>query len=372
MSALIEVKGLSKSFGNLKVLENIDFSVNKGERIAIIGGSGCGKSVFLRSIELLEHPDSGQIFIDGDEITAKGANVPEIRKKIGMVYQNFNLFSHMNVMDNLCLAPVKLKKMTRSEAEEQAYYWLSQIGLTSKADSMTTSLSGGQKQRITICRALMMDPKVILFDEPTSALDPTMVGEVLAMIRMLGKRNLTMIIVTHEMEFAKNVASRVCFFADKGIYEEGTPEEIFNHPKKDKTIAFIHKMKFFHYDIESKDYDLMEFHGGISLFGEKYNIKSTLIWRLQLCAEELVNAFLEKSFSKIEKADISVDISYSDDGTTSLFLKCGGVAYNPFEENADSPFDDKLGILIVKKIAKKFSYSFEQSINTVSIDFTDN
>ena len=369
MSALIEVKGLSKSFGNLQVLENVDFTVNKGDRIAIIGGSGCGKSVFLRSIELLEQPDRGQIYIDGEEITAKGAKVPDIRRKLGMVYQNFNLFSHMDVMDNLCLAPVKLKKIPRAEAEEQAYYWLSQIGLTSKAHSETTSLSGGQKQRIAICRALMMDPKVILFDEPTSALDPTMVGEVLAMIRMLGKRDLTMIIVTHEMKFAKDVANRVCFFADKGIYEEGTPEEIFDHPRREKTIAFIQRMKFFRYEVSSKDFDLLEFHGGLSLFGEKYNIDSKLIWRLQLCCEELIYRFLEKSFPNGEKADILTEVSYADNGSISLKISCSGREYNPFGENTDSPDEDALGIIIVKKVSKEFLYSFEDNRNAVSVTF---
>ena len=369
MSALIEVKGLTKSFGNLKVLENVDFIVNKGERIAIIGGSGCGKSVFLRSIELLEQPDRGQIYIDGEEITAKGANVPEIRRKLGMVYQNFNLFSHMDVMDNLCLAPVKLKKISRAEAEEQAYHWLSQIGLTSKAHSMTTSLSGGQKQRIAICRALMMDPKVILFDEPTSALDPTMVGEVLAMIRMLGKRDLTMIIVTHEMKFARDVANRVCFFADGGIYEEGTPEEIFDHPKKEKTIAFIQRMKFFRYEVTSKDFDLLEFHGGLSLFGEKYNIDGKLIWRLQLCCEELIYSFLEHSFQGGEKADILTEVSYADNGSICLKISCGGKAYNPFEEDTGPEDEEMLGIVIVKRVSKEFIYTFENNRNIINVIF---
>ena len=167
--SLIDVKNLSKSFGKLQVLQNVNLSVEEGERIAIIGGSGCGKSVFLRSLELLEVPDSGQVFIDGDEITAKRADVNKIRRKMGMVYQKFYLFSHMNVMDNLCLAPVKLLGMSRQDAESQALDWLARVGLTSKAHSMPANLSGGQQQRIAICRSLMMNPKVLLFDEPTSA-----------------------------------------------------------------------------------------------------------------------------------------------------------------------------------------------------------
>ncbi|MBR0094401.1 MAG: amino acid ABC transporter ATP-binding protein, partial [Synergistaceae bacterium] len=206
--SLIEVKNLCKSFGNLKVLNDVNLSIDEGERIAIIGGSGCGKSVFLRSLELLETPDSGKIFIDGEEITARRASVNQIRRKMGMVYQKFYLFSHLDVLENLCLAPVKLLGMSRAEAEANAVEWLKKVGLASKIHSMPENLSGGQQQRIAICRSLMMSPKVLLFDEPTSALDPTMVGEVLAMIRMLAKQNMTMIIVTHEKNFAREVASR--------------------------------------------------------------------------------------------------------------------------------------------------------------------
>ena len=213
--SLIEVKGLRKSFGRLEVLKGVDLTVEQGERIAIIGGSGCGKSVFLRSLCLLEKPDAGQVFIDGKEITAaKGGQVDEIRRSMGMVFQKFHLFSEMDVMDNLCLAPTRIMKMSRDAAEQKAMELLAQVGLASRAHAWPTVLSGGQQQRIAICRCLMMEPKVMLFDEPTSALDPTMVGEVLAVIRMLAKRDLSMLIVTHEMNFAREVASRVLFFAD--------------------------------------------------------------------------------------------------------------------------------------------------------------
>ena len=234
--SLIEVKGLTKSFGSLEVLKGVDLSVEQGERVAIIGGSGCGKSVFLRSLALLEKPDAGQIFIDGREITAKGADVDEIRRSMGMVFQKFHLFSEMNVMDNLCLAPVRLLKMPREEAEKKALALLARVGLEDRANSWPTVLSGGQQQRIAICRCLMMEPKVLLFDEPTSALDPTMVGEVLAVIRMLAKRDMSMLIVTHEMNFAREVANRVLFFADGGIYEQGTPEELFDNPQRERPL----------------------------------------------------------------------------------------------------------------------------------------
>ncbi|MBQ7645903.1 MAG: amino acid ABC transporter ATP-binding protein, partial [Clostridia bacterium] len=210
---VIEVKNLSKSFGKLKVLENVDLEVKKGEKIVILGGSGCGKSVFLRSLEMLEKPDSGTVSIMGEEITAKGAKIDVIRRKMGMVYQNFNLFSHMTVMENLCAAPCRLLKMPKNEAAEKANELLRTVGLSGKENAMPDTLSGGQKQRIAIARCLMMDPEILLFDEPTSALDPTMVGEVLATIRMLSMRGLTMIIVTHEMDFAKEIADRILFFA---------------------------------------------------------------------------------------------------------------------------------------------------------------
>ena len=370
--SLIEVKNLCKSFGSLEVLHDVNLSVDEGERIAIIGGSGCGKSVFLRSLELLETPDSGQIFIDGEEITAKRANINQIRRKMGMVYQKFYLFSHLNVLENLCLAPVKLLGMPRSEAENNALEWLRRVGLSSKVHAMPANLSGGQQQRIAICRSLMMKPKVLLFDEPTSALDPTMVGEVLAMIRMLAKQNLTMLIVTHEMNFAREVASRVLFFADKGIYEQGTPEEIFDAPKNEKTIAFIRKLKFFVYEIKSRSFDLLEMQGGIHSFTEKYGINSKLSYRLELCSEELVYEMLEGCYNKKSNdVNISLEILYSEANSSVKFsLTSAGEKFNPFDDTSKILDDDNvhLGIAILKKVAKdKIFYTFSEGINKIEI-----
>lgn len=221
--SMLRIENLSKSFSSLKVLQNVSLTVEQGERIALIGRSGCGKSVFLRSIELLEKPDSGRIFIGDDEITAIGANVDAIRSKMGMVYQGFHLFEHMDVLENITLAPTRLRGISKQAAEEKALELLRIVGLESKKNAMPATLSGGQKQRIAICRCLAMEPKVMLFDEPTSALDPTMVGEVLATIRMLAKRDMTMLIVTHEMSFAREVATRVLYFDECGIYEQGAP-----------------------------------------------------------------------------------------------------------------------------------------------------
>ena len=357
----IEVKNLCKSFGSLNVLHDVNLSVNEGEHIAIIGGSGCGKSVFLRSLELLEVPDSGQVFIDGEEITARGADVNRIRRKMGMVYQKFYLFSHMNVMENLCIAPVKLLGMSKSEAESKALDWLSKVGLTSKAHSMPSVLSGGQQQRIAICRSLMMNPKVLLFDEPTSALDPTMVGEVLAMIRMLAKHNITMLVVTHEMKFAREFADRVLFFADGGIYEQGSPDKIFNSPEREKTIAFINRLKYFHFEITDKNFDLLAMHGGIHDFADKYGIDSGLSYRLQLCSEELVYEILSGSYSNHDSSiDIKINISYSEsDSTTIMNFTSTGTKFNPFDESLSNDDDIHMGVEMLRKIAKSIDYKYD-------------
>ena len=368
--SLIQVKNLCKSFGSLSVLQGVNLDVNEGEKIAIIGGSGCGKSVFLRSLELLEVPDSGQIFIDGEEITAKNADVNQIRRKMGMVYQKFYLFSHMNVLDNLCLAPVKLLGISRKEAEEQAMDWLAKVGLTSKAHSMPAKLSGGQQQRIAICRSLMMNPKVLLFDEPTSALDPTMVGEVLAMIRMLTKHNMTMLIVTHEMNFAREVADRVLFFADGGIYEQGTPDKIFDAPEREKTIAFIRKLKYFTYEINTRDFDLLALHGGIHNFAEKYGIDSKLSYRLQLCCEELVYEIIAGCYDKFSPIDINISVSYSEaDSTTLINLTAKNAKkFNPFEINeSDDEENIHLGVAMLKRISQDIKYNFDSGNNNIEI-----
>ena len=361
--SLIEVKGLKKSFGSLEVLKGVDVKVEQGERIAIIGGSGCGKSVFLRSLCLLEKPDAGQIFIDGKEITAAGAKVDEIRRSMGMVFQKFHLFSEMDVMDNLCLAPVKLKGMSRQDAEKKGMELLEQVGLSARAHAWPTVLSGGQQQRIAICRCLMMEPKVLLFDEPTSALDPTMVGEVLAVIRMLAKRDMGMLIVTHEMNFAREVADRVFFFADGGIYEQGTPEEIFDSPKREKTVAFIQKIKYFSFEIEDRCFDLMQLHGGIQTFGEKYGLNQKHTYRLQLCCEELIYELLEHCYPNREDVDLKLSVSHAEsDGTMRISIDCGGAAHNPFEQD-----EDGLGVTILKNMSRQLDYRCTDNRNLFSI-----
>ncbi len=239
---LIHVEHLQKSFGDHEVLKDINADIYAGEVVAIIGPSGCGKSTFLRSINLLERPTGGKITFEGVDVLDKSTNVNKLREKIGMVFQQFNLFPNMTVKKNIMLAPVKLKKMTEEEASAKADQLLARIGLTEKADVHPSKLSGGQQQRIAIARALAMNPDVMLFDEPTSALDPEMVGEVLSLIKDLAKDDMTMLIVTHEMGFAREVADRVFFINDGIIAEENCPAELFGNPKNERLKDFLSKM----------------------------------------------------------------------------------------------------------------------------------
>lgn len=235
----IHVEGLKKNFGKLKVLDGISLDVYEGEVVVVIGPSGSGKSTFLRCLNRLEDFDEGTVTVDGYEISDKKININNVRENIGMVFQLFNLFDNLNVIDNLTLAPVDLKKMDKSAATERAMQLLERVGLDDKAQEYPSKLSGGQKQRVAIARALAMNPDIMLFDEPTSALDPEMVGEVLTVMKELAAEGMTMVVVTHEMGFARDVADRVIFMSDGVIVEEGTPEEIFTNPQADRTKEFL-------------------------------------------------------------------------------------------------------------------------------------
>lgn len=239
---LIDVQGLKKSFGDLKVLDGINTQIRKGEVVAIIGPSGCGKSTFLRSLNLLEVPTGGKILFEGTDITDKSVDINKMRQKIGMVFQQFNLFPHLTIKKNIMLAPVKLKLMSEADAGKRAEELLERIGLPEKADQYPEMLSGGQKQRIAIARALAMNPDVMLFDEPTSALDPEMVGEVLELMKELADSGMTMVVVTHEMGFAREVATRVLFIDEGVIKEENTPAEFFANPRNPRLRDFLSKV----------------------------------------------------------------------------------------------------------------------------------
>jgi len=239
---VIEVKDLKKQFGNLAVLKGISETIERGEKVVIIGPSGSGKSTFLRCLNLLERPTSGSIRFEGLEITDKKVDIDAVRQKMGMVFQHFNLFPHLTVLENIMLAPVTLKLMTKEQAREQAFALLKRIGLEDKADVYPSQISGGQKQRIAIVRSLAMKPDVMLFDEPTSALDPEMVGEVLALMKELAEEGMTMAVVTHEMGFAREVADKVLFMDDGLVAEKGTPEQIFNHPQNKRLQQFLQRV----------------------------------------------------------------------------------------------------------------------------------
>ena len=239
---IIKVDHMTKSYGDNVVLEDINTVVNKGDIIAIIGPSGCGKSTFIRTLNLLEKPDSGSVLLDGQDLMDKKVDINKMRQKVGMVFQHFNLFPNLTIRENITLAPVKTKLLSKEEASKKADELLERVGLSDKADAYPDTLSGGQKQRIAIIRSLAMNPEIILFDEPTSALDPEMVGEVLALIKELAAEGMTMVIVTHEMGFAKEVANRVLFLSDGLIQEENDPVELFEHPKNARLQDFLSKV----------------------------------------------------------------------------------------------------------------------------------
>lgn len=238
----ISVRNLKKNFGSLEVLKDISMEVDEGEVVVLLGPSGSGKSTLLRCLNQLEKVTDGQIIIDGQDVTDKHTDINKVRENIGMVFQHFNLFNHLSVLKNMTLAPVHLKTLSKEEAKQKALQLLERVGLADKAEAFPSQLSGGQKQRVAIARALEMNPDILLFDEPTSALDPEMVGEVLAVMKELAKEGMTMVVVTHEIGFAREVASRVIFMEGGYIVEEGTPDEVINHPKEARTIDFLSKV----------------------------------------------------------------------------------------------------------------------------------
>lgn len=239
---MVHVENLKKNFGKLEVLKDISVDIAEGEVVVLLGPSGSGKSTFLRCLNQLEVATAGKIFVDGNDVTDKHIDINKVRENIGMVFQHFNLFDHKTVLENIMMAPVELKKMTKEEAKEKGMQLLKRVGMDSKADCYPSQISGGQKQRVAIARALAMNPKIMLFDEPTSALDPEMVGEVLAVMKELASEGMTMVVVTHEIGFAREVADRVIFMDDGYIVEQGTPQEVILNPKEPRTIDFLNKV----------------------------------------------------------------------------------------------------------------------------------
>lgn len=331
MEAMIKVEHLSKHFGDLVVLKDINAEIHKGEVISIIGPSGTGKSTFLRCLNLLETPSSGVIEINGVDTLSPKTDINKVRLKMGMVFQNFNLFDHLSIIDNLTIGPTKLLGLSREDAENRGRELLQMVGLAAKENSFPNELSGGQKQRVAIARCLSMNPDIILFDEPTSALDPTMVSEVLGVIRRLAKDGMTMAIVTHEMNFARDVSTRIFFMNEGTIYEEGTPDEIFNHPKREKTRTFIHRIRNFRYHIEDKNYDFYGMNTAITNFCDKHFFKPKLTQSILLLVEESLQLYfssenLEQRNEIIKTGggiELSIDFSEQDRQVIVFFTVTG-------------------------------------------------
>jgi len=351
--SIITVKNLEKRFGNNVILQNVNVDIEKGEVVSIIGPSGTGKSTFLRAINFLDPPTDGEVFFDGEKFTKK--NMDAIRRKMGMVFQSFGLFSHLDVMGNLTAGPVKLLGTPKKEAEEKAAELLGAVGLTERARFFPRQLSGGQKQRVAIARCLAMSPDVILFDEPTSALDPTMVSEVMAVIRSLAKSGMTMLVVTHEMDFARDVSSRVLYMDEGGIYEEGSPEDIFNNPKKPKTQAFIYNIRSFNYEAKSRDFDYVEMLGGVDNFCFRHAIEKKIANKLRLLSEELLINIVTPKYGAC-----SLNLRFSEKlGTYEL-----SVSYAGENSNAVETAEDEVSMAIVMSNAK-LRHEYSEGKNTI-------
>ncbi len=326
---LIRARGLCKSYGPNEVLANIDVDINKGDVISIIGPSGCGKSTFTRCLNFLDPPTAGEVWFDGEKVTSDPKSLQALRRKMGMVFQSFNLFSNMTIVENAMLGPVNLLGKSRQEAYDRAMDLLKTVGLGHKSLAYPDELSGGQKQRAAIARTLAMGPEAIIFDEPTSALDPTMVGEVLGVMMTLAEQGTTMLIVTHEMNFARNVSNRIFYMDDKGIYEDGSPEQIFENPLRPKTRDFIFHVKSLNYEIRPEAFDYYELMSQAAAFLRRQLFESSRIDRVMHVLDEAVNHSVLKAGVKTQ-----LNMRYTEKtGELDIsFTSMSGEATYPYEE----------------------------------------
>jgi polar amino acid transport system substrate-binding protein len=333
--SIIRISSLKKSYATFDVLRDINIDVHKGEVISIIGPSGTGKSTFLRCLNLLESPTSGSILIDGEDILSSHADVPLLRRRMGMVFQSFNLFNGMSVIDNICLAPMQLLGKSREQAEQKALELLQMVGLIDRADAMPNQLSGGQKQRVAIARALAMEPEILLFDEPTSALDPTMVSEVLGVMTRLARQGMTMIVVTHEMRFARQVSSRVLFFAEGIVYEDGTPDRLFEHPQRERTRQFIQQIHETVFNIESEYFDWFAMMSQMEQFCQQYNLSHQQITSMLHVVDESLNIL--GSDGRSIQPGTRLTLSYTEkDDTLQFNINCPeAVSSDVFDSDGD-------------------------------------
>jgi len=348
---MIRIEHLSKRYGDVTVLADVSAEIRSGEVVSIIGPSGTGKSTLLRCLNGLETPSGGSIHVDGIDLLDPRSDIDQVRRTMNMVFQSFNLFSHLSVIDNLTLGPIKLKGVPRAQAQTRARELLNLVGLSQKADHLPDELSGGQKQRVAIARCLAMDPKIILFDEPTSALDPTMVSEVLAVIRKLARDGMTMAIVTHEMAFARDVSNRV-FYMDEGrIYEQGSPQEIFEQPKLEKTRAFVNRIRSLTRRIDTPGYDLYSLNAEIEAFCARQILPQSLRDRLLPLVEES----LQICRPQLDRAPADLTVAYSEKtGGLELIIERTAQAGNLLE-NPLVP--DDLGVRLIRHYAQSVHYS---------------
>ena len=349
---MIRIEHLKKKYPNVTPLKDVSAEIHDGDVISVIGPSGTGKSTLLRCINRLEKPTAGRIWVGDVEVTARGCDLNKVRQKMGMVFQSFNLFGHKTVIENIMLAPMDLLGKSKQEAYDEGMRLLRMVGLAQKALNYPDELSGGQKQRIAIARTLAMDPDVILLDEPTSALDPTMVGEVQAVIRNLAESGKTMMIVTHEMNFAKAISNRV-FYMDEGcIYEDGTPEQIFGQPKKENTRRFVRRLKVLELNIESRDYDFLGMAGEIEAWCDKNQIKSKLTKLIRLVFEESTHLLLPL----LDIPRIQAACEYSEQTLAAEWT----FRYSGHKMNLTSS-DDALELTVLKGLSESIEFVRKES-----------
>lgn len=356
--SLISVKHLKKSFGETNVLSDINLEINRGDVISIIGPSGTGKSTLLRCLNLLEEPDGGEILIDGVNLLDPKTDVSKLRLKIGMVFQSFNLFSHLMVVENLMLGPVELLGMDRQQAYNEAIEFLSMVGLANKAKAYPDELSGGQQQRVAIARTLAMHPEIILLDEPTSALDPTMVSEVLSVIRRLVKSGMTMMIVTHEMRFAHDVSSEVVYLDEGVIYEMGSPEQIFDHPTRPKTNQFVHKIRSMEYNLSGTEIDMFALSAQMDEFCAHYFLSLQQTKALQTLVENLVHGKILLNPNYSGKLHLEVRYSENTDQIT-LLITYSGPEFDVFQDGSD--------LTAIREVIDSRQYEYRDGTNVLNI-----
>ena len=359
---MISIRNVTKGFENGPIIENINLDIEDGECVVIIGGSGCGKSTLLRCINRLFVPEQGEIYIDGENILDPKADVDLIRRKMGMVYQQFNLFSHLNVLENIILAPTKINNVSKKEAIAEAKQLLKRVGLEGRENTMPSALSGGQKQRVAIARTLAMHPEVILFDEPTSALDPTMVDEVEAVIKDLVDDGMTCVIVTHEMRFAKNIADKVVFMAQKGIYEQGSTSEIFDNPKKPLTQKFLYRSRMFETTINKDELDLLSLSSSLKQFLDKYDTNKNQAKLVSYVCDELLYPVFNNDETTVQSCNLKLICSeYSDHHIIRISFP--NLENDPLKQ----PYIDELNLKLLEHyssliISKKNENSYEVTI----------